>query len=166
GEDLRDVALRRLAQAEKLDVVAHGGHAKYRARWQATDSAQKPCRRRFRHAPRYGSFVRMHASTPIRDVAYARFRPGCCHPQVRRPQARDHVGRHRRARAATVESTLVNAIAYAHRWERMPETRECGSISQLAAAGSIERASLCRVRCSKRRRRSSSTSHFYTFVKT
>ncbi len=44
-----------------------------------------------------------------------------------------------------VDSALVKAIARAHRWQRMLEGGECGSITELAAAEKIDRSYLCRV---------------------
>ena len=44
-----------------------------------------------------------------------------------------------------VDSALVKALARAHRWRRMPESEECGSITEFAAAGKIDRSYLCRV---------------------
>ena len=44
-----------------------------------------------------------------------------------------------------VDSALVKAIARAHRWQRMLESGECGSITELAAAEQIDRSYLCRV---------------------
>ena len=36
-------------------------------------------------------------------------------------------------------------VARAHRWQRLPESGECSSITELAAAEKIERSYLCRV---------------------
>ena len=44
-----------------------------------------------------------------------------------------------------VDSALVKAIARAHRWQRMLESGECCSITELAAAEKIDRSYLCRV---------------------
>jgi hypothetical protein len=44
-----------------------------------------------------------------------------------------------------VDSALVKALARAHRWHRMLESGECGSITELAAAEKIDRSYLCRV---------------------
>jgi hypothetical protein len=44
-----------------------------------------------------------------------------------------------------VDSALVKALARAHRWQRMLESGECASISELAAAEKIDRSYLCRV---------------------
>ena len=44
-----------------------------------------------------------------------------------------------------IDSALVKAIARAHRWQRMLESGECGSITELAAAEKIDRSYLCRV---------------------
>jgi hypothetical protein len=55
-----------------------------------------------------------------------------------------------------VASPLVKAIAGAHPWQRMLESGECASITELAAAEKIDRSYLCRVlRLTLRRRRSS-----------
>ena len=47
--------------------------------------------------------------------------------------------------SARVNSALVKAIARAHRWQRMLESAECGSITELAAAEKIDRSYLCRM---------------------
>jgi hypothetical protein len=39
----------------------------------------------------------------------------------------------------------VKAIAGAHRWQRILESGECASITELAAAEKIDRSYLCRV---------------------
>ena len=44
-----------------------------------------------------------------------------------------------------VDSALVKAIARAHRWQRLLESGECGSITELAAAERIDRSYTCRV---------------------
>ena len=44
-----------------------------------------------------------------------------------------------------VDSALVKALARAHRWQRLLESGECGSITELAAAEKIDRSYLCRV---------------------
>ena len=44
-----------------------------------------------------------------------------------------------------IDSTLVKAIARAHRWQRMLENGECGSITELAKAEKINRSYICRV---------------------
>jgi hypothetical protein len=44
-----------------------------------------------------------------------------------------------------IDSALVKAIARAHRWQRVPETGECASITEVAAAEKIDRSYLCRV---------------------
>ena len=44
-----------------------------------------------------------------------------------------------------IDSALVKAIARAHRWQRLLESGECGSITELAAAEKIDRSYLCRV---------------------
>ena len=44
-----------------------------------------------------------------------------------------------------IDSALVKALARAHRWQRLLECGECGSISELAAAEKIDRSYLCRV---------------------
>ena len=46
---------------------------------------------------------------------------------------------------ARVDSALVKAIARAHRWQRLLESGECASITELAAAEKIDRSYLCRV---------------------
>jgi hypothetical protein len=40
---------------------------------------------------------------------------------------------------------LVKALARAHRWQRVLESGQCGSIAELAAAEKIDRSYLCRV---------------------
>ncbi len=44
-----------------------------------------------------------------------------------------------------IDSALVKAIARAHRWQRMLESGECGTITELAAAEKIDRSYICRV---------------------
>ena len=44
-----------------------------------------------------------------------------------------------------IDSALVKALARAHRWQRMLEDGECGSITELAAAEKVDRSYLCRV---------------------
>ena len=44
-----------------------------------------------------------------------------------------------------VDSALVKALARAHRWQRMLESGECASITELAKAEKIDRSYLCRV---------------------
>ena len=44
-----------------------------------------------------------------------------------------------------IDSALVKALARAYRWQRMLESGECGSITELAAAEKIDRSYLCRV---------------------
>ena len=44
-----------------------------------------------------------------------------------------------------VDSTLVKALARAYRWQRLLESGECASITELAAAEKIDRSFLCRV---------------------
>ena len=44
-----------------------------------------------------------------------------------------------------VDSALVKALARAHRWQRVLESGECASITELAAAEKIDRSYLCRV---------------------
>ena len=44
-----------------------------------------------------------------------------------------------------VDSALVKAIARAHRWQRLLESGECSSITELAATERIDRSYLCRV---------------------
>ena len=44
-----------------------------------------------------------------------------------------------------IDNTLVKAIARAHRWQRMLESGECGSITELAEAEKINRSFICRV---------------------
>ena len=44
-----------------------------------------------------------------------------------------------------VDSALVKALARAHRWQRLLESGECASITELAAAERIDRSYLCRV---------------------
>ena len=39
----------------------------------------------------------------------------------------------------------MKALARAHRWQRMLESGECASITELAAAEKIDRSYLCRV---------------------
>ena len=39
----------------------------------------------------------------------------------------------------------MKALARAHRWQRLLESRECASITELAAAEKIDRSYLCRV---------------------
>jgi hypothetical protein len=40
---------------------------------------------------------------------------------------------------------MIKAIARAYRWQRLLETGECSSITELAAAEKIDRSYLCRV---------------------
>ena len=44
-----------------------------------------------------------------------------------------------------VDSALVKALAQAHRSQRLLESGECGSITEMAAAENIDRSYLCRV---------------------
>jgi hypothetical protein len=44
-----------------------------------------------------------------------------------------------------VDSALVKALARAHRWQRLLESGECASITELAADEKIDRSYLCRV---------------------
>ena len=44
-----------------------------------------------------------------------------------------------------VDSALVKALARAHRWQRMLESGERSSITELAAVEKIDRSYLCRV---------------------
>ena len=44
-----------------------------------------------------------------------------------------------------VDSALVRALARAHLWQRMLESGECSSITELAAAEKINRSYICRV---------------------
>jgi hypothetical protein len=44
-----------------------------------------------------------------------------------------------------IGSALVKALARAHRWQRLLESGECASITELAAAEKIDRSYLCRV---------------------
>jgi hypothetical protein len=44
-----------------------------------------------------------------------------------------------------IDSTLVKAIARAHRWQRMLESGDCVSITELAQAEKINRSYVCRV---------------------
>ena len=44
-----------------------------------------------------------------------------------------------------IDSALVKALARAHRWQRLLESGECPSITELAAAEKIDRSYLCRV---------------------
>ena len=44
-----------------------------------------------------------------------------------------------------IDSALVKAIARAHRWQRMLESGEHSSLTDLAAAGKINRSYVCRV---------------------
>ena len=44
-----------------------------------------------------------------------------------------------------VDSALVKALARANRWQRMLESGESGSITELAAAEKINRSYVCRV---------------------
>ena len=55
------------------------------------------------------------------------------------PDGRTHRPRPR------IDSALVKAIARAHRWQRMLDSGECASITELAAAEKIDRSYLCRV---------------------
>ena len=47
--------------------------------------------------------------------------------------------------AARIDSALVKALARGHRWQRLLESGECASITELAAAEKIDRSYLCRV---------------------
>lgn len=53
-------------------------------------------------------------------------------------------GRTKRPRPR-IASALVRAVARAHRWQRILESGECASITELAAAEKIDRSYLCRV---------------------
>jgi len=44
-----------------------------------------------------------------------------------------------------IDSTLVKAIARAHRWKRMLESREFASVAELAATEKINESYICRV---------------------
>lgn len=44
-----------------------------------------------------------------------------------------------------VDSTLVKALARAHRWQRMLESGEYGSVTEIAAAEKINRSYVCRI---------------------
>ena len=44
-----------------------------------------------------------------------------------------------------IDSALVKALARAHRWQKLLESGECASITELAAAEKIDRSYLCRV---------------------
>ena len=44
-----------------------------------------------------------------------------------------------------IDNTMVKAIARAHRWKRLLETGEYGSVAELAAAEKINQSFLCRV---------------------
>jgi hypothetical protein len=44
-----------------------------------------------------------------------------------------------------IDNALVKALARAHRWQRLLESGECASITELAAAEKIYRSYLCRV---------------------
>ncbi len=44
-----------------------------------------------------------------------------------------------------VACALVKALARAHRWQRLLESGECTSITEIAAAEKIDRSYLCRV---------------------
>jgi len=44
-----------------------------------------------------------------------------------------------------IDSALVKATARAHRWQRILESGECGSITELAEAEKINRSYMCRV---------------------
>ncbi len=44
-----------------------------------------------------------------------------------------------------LDNALVKVLARAHRWQRLLESGECGSITELAAAEKIDRSYLCRV---------------------
>ena len=44
-----------------------------------------------------------------------------------------------------IDSALVKPLARAHRWQRLLESGECASITELAAAEKIDRSYLCRV---------------------
>jgi hypothetical protein len=47
--------------------------------------------------------------------------------------------------AVRIDSTLVRALARAHRWKRMLESGEFGSITELAAAEKVNQSYLCRM---------------------
>jgi hypothetical protein len=44
-----------------------------------------------------------------------------------------------------IDNSLLKALARAHRWQRMLESGECASITELAAAEKIDRSYVCRV---------------------
>jgi hypothetical protein len=44
-----------------------------------------------------------------------------------------------------VDSTLINALARAHRWKRMLEDGRYGSVSEMAAADKLDRGYLGRI---------------------
>ena len=44
-----------------------------------------------------------------------------------------------------VDGALFKALARAHRWQRLLESGDCASITELAAAEKIDRSYLCRV---------------------
>jgi hypothetical protein len=46
---------------------------------------------------------------------------------------------------AKIDRALVNALARAHRWQRMLEYGEYGTLAELAAAERISRSYVCRV---------------------
>ena len=66
-------------------------------------------------------------------------------PEARRAEAGDHAGRETHRPRPRVDSALVKALARAHRWQRLLESGECASITELAAAEKIDRSYLCRV---------------------
>ena len=88
----------------------------------------------------------MSASTSVSGVA-ARPRPPRLLPfqssatqnLVVTPDGETHRPRPR------VVGALVKAIAPAHHWQRLLESGECASITELAAAEKIDRSCLCRV---------------------
>jgi hypothetical protein len=43
------------------------------------------------------------------------------------------------------DGTLVKALARAHRWQRVLESGECGTLAELSAAERISRSYICRV---------------------
>jgi len=49
------------------------------------------------------------------------------------------------ARSALVDSTLVKALARAHRWKRMLESGRYSTVAELAAAEKINESYICRV---------------------
>jgi hypothetical protein len=44
-----------------------------------------------------------------------------------------------------IDNTMIKAIARAHRWKRLLETSEYGSVAELAAAEKINESYVCRV---------------------